>query len=90
MRVERRPLDKIPDQGWNGTACAARLEGVAQPEWRGCVVWRDANGPVMWRTDETELLPGAPIGTAVLSAAPMLPDQWWEALNASLDALAYW
>jgi hypothetical protein len=88
VRIERRLLDKIPDQGWNGTECAARLEGVAQPEWRGCVVWRDANGPVMWRADETELLPGAPIGTAVLSGAPTLPDQWWEALSTSLDALA--
>ncbi|MFF3816003.1 hypothetical protein ACFYYD_05190 [Streptomyces bluensis] len=88
VRIERRLLDKIPDQGWNGTECAARLEGVAQPEWRGCVVWRDANGPVMWRADETELLPGTPIGTAVLSAAPKLPDQWGEALNTSLDALA--
>jgi hypothetical protein len=51
------------------------------------VVWRDADGPVLWRADETALLPGAPIGAAVLSAAPGLPDEWWEALNASLDAL---
>jgi hypothetical protein len=42
----------------------------------------------MWRADETELLPGAPIGTAVLSEAPELPNEWWAALNASLDALA--
>ncbi|MDW8808423.1 hypothetical protein P1P68_27445 [Streptomyces scabiei] len=88
VRIERRLLDKIPDQGWNGTECAARLEGIAQPEWRGCVVWRDVNGPMMWRADETALLPGAPVGTAVLSVAPELSDQWWESLNASLDALA--
>ncbi|MDX3642473.1 hypothetical protein [Streptomyces sp. MB09-02B] len=88
VRIERRLLDKIPDQGWNGTECAARLEGIAQPEWHGCVVWRDVNGPVMWRADETALLPGAPVGTAVLSVAPELSDQWWEMLNASLDALA--
>lgn len=42
----------------------------------------------MWRADETELLPGAPVGTAVLSEGPKLPDEWWQALNASLDALA--
>ncbi|MCC9703937.1 hypothetical protein E4N62_00820 [Streptomyces sp. MNU76] len=88
VRIERRLLDKIPDQGWNGTECAARLEGIAQPEWHGCVVWRDVNGPVMWRADETALLPGAPVGTAVLSVVPELSDQWWETLNASLGALA--
>lgn len=88
VRIERRLLDKIPDQGWNGTECAARLEGIAQPVWRGCVVWRDKYEPVMWRADETELLPGAPVGSAVLSEAPELADKWWGALNASLDALA--
>jgi len=88
VRIERRLLDKISEQGWNGAESAARLEGIAQPEWHGCVVWRDADEPVMWRADETELLPEAPIGTAVLSVAPELPDEWWEALNASLDALA--
>lgn len=34
-----------------------------------------------------ELLPGAPIGTSVVAVDPSLPDQWWAALNASLDAL---
>lgn len=42
----------------------------------------------MWRADETELLPGASIGTAVLSEAPKLSDEWWQAFNASLEALA--
>ncbi|MFF4179884.1 hypothetical protein [Streptomyces sp. NPDC001750] len=88
VRVERRLLDKITDQGWNGTERAARLEGVALPTWQGCVVWRDAYGPVMWRADETGLLPAAPVGSAVLSEAPELSDEWWEALNASLDTLA--
>ncbi|WP_328831184.1 hypothetical protein OHT77_28025 [Streptomyces sp. NBC_00252] len=88
VRIERRLLDKISDQGWNGTESAARLKGIAQPEWHGCVVWRATDGPVMWRADETELLPGAPVGSAILSDAPELPDDWWEALNASLDALA--
>ncbi|NNJ03500.1 hypothetical protein HHX38_05035 [Streptomyces sp. PKU-MA01144] len=88
VRIERRLLDKIPDQGWNGSESAARLDGIAQPEWHGCVVWRDTDEPVMWRADETELLPGTPVGSAILSGAPELPDDWWEALNASLDALA--
>ncbi|MFF5366519.1 hypothetical protein [Streptomyces sp. NPDC013187] len=86
VRIERRLIDKIPSHGWNGAEAAARLEGIAQPEWRGCVVWTD--GPAVWRADETELLPAAPVGAAVLSAAPEVPDEWWEALNASLDALA--
>ncbi|WPO72370.1 hypothetical protein [Streptomyces sp. KN37] len=88
IRIERRGLDKIGVQGWNGTECAARLEGIAQPIWRGCVVWRDADEPVMWRADETELLPGPPIGNAILSEDPRLQDSWWQAFNASLDALA--
>ncbi|MEV3908661.1 hypothetical protein [Streptomyces canus] len=88
VRVERRILDKISDQGWNGTETAARLAGIAQPVWHGCVVWRDETEPVMWRADETELLPGAPVGNAILSEDPELPDDWWPALNASLDALA--
>ncbi|MCX4509464.1 hypothetical protein OHA27_03930 [Streptomyces sp. NBC_01619] len=88
VRIERRGLERIGAQGWNGTECAARLDGIAQPAWHGCVVWRDAREPVMWRADETELLPGAPIGTAVLSNAPELPDEWWQAFNASMDALA--
>ncbi|MFD9592559.1 hypothetical protein ACFWA9_07335 [Kitasatospora sp. NPDC059973] len=88
VRVERRLVDKIGDQGWNGTECAARLKGVAQPEWQACVVWRDAGEPVMWRADETGLLPGDPIGTAVLSEDPELPDEWWCAFSSSLDALA--
>lgn len=88
VRIERRMVDKIPVQGWNGTECAARLEGVAQPVWHGSVVWRETDEPVMWRADETGLLPGRPVGTAVLSEDPQLSDEWWEALNASLNALA--
>ncbi|MCP9945588.1 hypothetical protein LUX12_13520 [Streptomyces somaliensis] len=88
VRIERRFLVKISEQGWNGTESAARLECIAQPEWFGCVVWRDPDEPVMWRADETEFLPGPPVGSAIVGEAPELPDDWWEALNASLDALA--
>ncbi|MER6557723.1 hypothetical protein ABT300_08135 [Streptomyces sp. NPDC001027] len=88
VRVERRVLDKISDQGWNGTESATRLKHITQPAWQGCVVWRDPAEPVMWRADETELLPGSPVGTAVLINAPRLTDTWWQAFNDSLDALA--
>ncbi|GHI07402.1 hypothetical protein Scel_57230 [Streptomyces cellostaticus] len=88
VRIERRTVDSIGVQGWNGTECAARLTDIAQPAWLGCMVWQDSDEPAMWRADETGLLPGPPIGTAVLSEAPVLLDKWWQALNASLDALA--
>ncbi len=88
VRIERRVLSKISDQGWNGIECAARLMDVSQPVWQGSLVWRDADEPAMWRADETELLPGDPIGTAVLSEDPKLSDEWWRAFNTSLDALA--
>ncbi|MEU5048653.1 hypothetical protein [Streptomyces sp. NPDC021096] len=88
VRVERRRFEKIGNQGWNGTECAALLEGVAQPQWRRGAAWRQRDEPVMWRADETDLLPDAPVGSSVLLADPRLPETWWEALNRSLDALA--
>ncbi|MFI2073042.1 hypothetical protein [Streptomyces triculaminicus] len=88
VRVERRRFEKIGSQGWNGTECAALLVGVAKPQWRRGAAWRQQDEPVMWRADETDLLPGSPIGSSVLVADPHLPGAWWEALNRSLDALA--
>ena len=88
VRIERRGLDRIGTQGWNGTECAAVLDGVAKPEWRSAVSWHDGAESAMWRADETSLLPGEPIGSSVLAAHPQVPDAWWRALNASLDALA--
>lgn len=64
------------------------LEGVEQPYWHGGMVWRDASAPAMWRADEMALLPGEPVGTAVVAEAPELSHVWWGALNRSLDALA--
>lgn len=85
VRIERRPFEKAKGQGWNGTECAAVLDGVAKPVWLQAVSWFDAAGRAMWRADETELLPAEPVGPdAVLT----LSDEWWEALNVSLDALA--
>lgn len=88
VRIERRRFDRIGDQGWNGTECAALLEGVAMPEWHRGAAWREPESAVMWRADETDLLPSEPIGSSVLATDPQLPDEWWQALNASLDALA--
>ncbi|WEB41232.1 hypothetical protein MOV08_19415 [Streptomyces yunnanensis] len=88
VRVERRRFDKIGSQGWNGTECAALLEGVAKPQWHRGAAWRQPGDAVMWRADETDLLPGAPIGSSVLATEPVLSDQWWQAFNASMDALA--
>jgi hypothetical protein len=81
-------LDKIDGQGWNGTECADALEGIAKPTWRASVTWRDESDAVVWRADEADLLPAKPVGSSVLAADPHLPDAWWQALNASLDALA--
>ncbi|MGK4579641.1 hypothetical protein [Kitasatospora sp. HPMI-4] len=88
VRIERRALEKISTQGWNGTECAARLVGIGKPSWCAGVAWRDESGTAMWRADETSRLPGAPVGTSVLAIDPNLPEAWWLALNASLDALA--
>ncbi|MFD0267875.1 hypothetical protein ACFVGY_15030 [Streptomyces sp. NPDC127106] len=87
VRIERRRLNKIGSQGWNGTECAALLEGVVKPKWHRGLAWRQSDD-VMWRADETDLLPGAPVGSSVLAVVPELSDEWWRALNASLDALA--
>ncbi|MGW2702289.1 hypothetical protein [Streptomyces sp. NPDC001340] len=85
VRIERRLLEKVRGQGWNGTECAAVLDGVAKPAWLQGMSWSDAAGAAMWRADETELLPGEPVGPDSVLA---LPEEWWEALNSSLDALA--
>ncbi|MGW2404113.1 hypothetical protein ACWCXK_06245 [Streptomyces sp. NPDC001739] len=88
VRVERRGFDKIGSQGWNGTECAALLEGVAKPQWHRGIAWRQHDDAVMWRADETDLLPSAPVGSSVLASDPGLSDEWWQAFNSSLDALA--
>ncbi|KJS57376.1 hypothetical protein VM98_01855 [Streptomyces rubellomurinus subsp. indigoferus] len=88
VRVERRPWTRAREQGWAGIETAAALTGVAMPQWLGSVAWRDTDDETVWRADETSLLPGDPVGTAVLATDPELPDGWWKALNTSLDALA--
>ncbi|MEV7925412.1 hypothetical protein [Kitasatospora sp. NPDC088779] len=87
VRIERRPWTRAREQGWAGTEAAAALRGVAMPRWVGSASWHDLDDEAVWRADETSLLPGGPVGTAVLAADPGLPDTWWHALNTSLDAL---
>ncbi|WP_329066433.1 hypothetical protein [Streptomyces sp. NBC_01429] len=88
VRIERRGLDRIGVQGGDGTASAEALLGIAKPAWLAGVAWRDESEPVVWRADETDLLPGATVGNAVVTEAPQLSEWWWAAMNASLDALA--
>ncbi|MFE0254188.1 hypothetical protein [Streptomyces sp. NPDC059010] len=89
VRIERRGFDRISAQGWNGPESAAVLSGVVMPWWYAGFAWREPGESVMWRADEMELVNAAPVGQAALVIEdPRLPDAWWSALNASLDALA--
>jgi hypothetical protein len=89
VRIERRPVSRIREQGWNGAECAALLDDVVQPTWRASVSWRDKDEAAMWRADESDLLPAAPVKPGgVLTEEPVLPDTWWVELNSTLDALA--
>ncbi|MFE7190772.1 hypothetical protein [Kitasatospora sp. NPDC057541] len=88
VRIERRGLDRIGAQGGDGTPSAEALSGIAKPAWLAAVAWLDDAEPVMWRADETRLLPSEPVGPAVVADAPGLPPGWWAQLNTSLDALA--
>ncbi|MYQ82548.1 hypothetical protein GTY51_02575 [Streptomyces sp. SID4936] len=88
VRIERRGLDRIGVQGGDGTASAEALRGIAKPAWLTGVAWRDDTEPVMWRADETEMLPAVPVSSSVVAEDPQLPEEWWNALSASLDALA--
>ncbi|MFI9785484.1 hypothetical protein ACIHEI_18595 [Kitasatospora sp. NPDC051984] len=88
VRIERRPWGRAREQGWAGTEAAAALTGVVMPRWTGSVAWPEPDDGAIWRADETSLLPAAPVGTAILATDPCLPESWWAALGASLDALA--
>ncbi|WP_406453458.1 hypothetical protein OG782_21815 [Streptomyces sp. NBC_00876] len=88
VRIERRGVDRIGVQGWNGAECAESLTGVNKPAWFASTAWRDTDDNAMWRADETALLPGKPVGPSVLAKDPNLPEAWWASLNSSLNALA--
>ncbi|MCX4752504.1 hypothetical protein [Kitasatospora purpeofusca] len=87
-RVERRPWARAREQGWGGFEAAAVLAGVAMPRWSGSATWQDPDDRAIWHVDETSLLPELPVGAAVVTVDPELPDDWWRSLNASLAVLA--
>ncbi|MEU4586611.1 hypothetical protein AB0F92_31825 [Kitasatospora aureofaciens] len=88
VRVERRPWPRAREQGWGGVEAAAVLAGVAMPRWYGSATWQDPDDRAIWHVDETSLLPELPVGAAVVTVDPELPDEWWRSLNASLAVLA--
>ncbi|MFC4518069.1 hypothetical protein [Streptomyces ehimensis] len=89
VRIERRPLDRIDGQGWNGAESAGVLRGVAMPRWLAGIEWREDGGVAAWRADETELVTASPVRSGgQLAADPKLPGSWWTTLNTSLNALA--
>ena len=84
VRIEARRPEKIDGQGWNGTECAALLDGIVKPAWFAGVSWHDLERGVMWRADETSLIAAAPIKPGgILTTDPDLPEVWWAALDAS-------
>lgn len=89
VRIEARRPEKIAGQGWNGTECTAVLAGVSRPCWHAGVSWADPEAGFMWRADETDLVPDAPIKPAgPLWVDPELAEGWWATLDGSLTALA--
>lgn len=90
VRIEARPLAKIAAQGQvgNGMEAAALLHDVAKPEWYRALSWHDRADGVVWRADEVELVTAVPVHRGALPSDVSLPDAWWAALNASLDAVA--
>ena len=89
VRIEVRTPAKTFGQGFNGAECAAVLPGIHAPRWLAGVSWHDFDREVLWRADETELIPDPPVKPGgVLVSPPHLSSQWWERLNVSLDALA--
>lgn len=63
------------------------LTGIAKPAWLQGMSWSDAAGAAMWRADETELLPGEPVGPDLILT---LSDAWWEALNTPAHGDLNW
>lgn len=91
VRIEARPLAKIAAQGQagDGMEAAARLYGIAKPEWFTAISWHDSLGQVVWRADEVELVTAAPVrSSGPLGSDVELSDEWWDTLGASLDNLA--
>lgn len=85
VRMELRGLERIDGQGW-GLEAATILRDVPVPAWHAGTSWHDPARNAMWRADETDLVPQAPVGRA--SAASDLPGTWWESLRTAMAALA--
>lgn len=89
VRIEARPLAKTAaqSQSGNGLEAADLLRDIAKPAWYRGVSWLDLSEDAVWRADEIELVTAAPVQRGALRGVG-LPDGWWAALSASLDALA--
>ncbi len=89
LRVEVRTDQRVAAQGWGGIEAAEVLTGIAKPGWYRSAAWRDPVHQVWWRADETQLITATSISpSATITSDPRLPQGWWEALRASLIALA--
>ncbi|MEO7195357.1 MAG: hypothetical protein ABIZ05_11125 [Pseudonocardiaceae bacterium] len=89
VRLEARPFSKLTGQGSGveGAACLPR--GIAKPEWYQGLSWQVPEQRLLWRADETEVVPHPAIKPGgVLSTNPELADTWWATLSMSLGALA--
>lgn len=86
VRIERHGFDRIGTQGWNGPETAAVLSGVAMSRWFAGFTWREQDEPLMWRADEFELAPAAPVGKAAL----VIDWEDWGTAPRGLDAATLW
>ncbi|MGH3771450.1 MAG: hypothetical protein ACRDRW_08660 [Pseudonocardiaceae bacterium] len=89
VRLEARPLSKLTGQGSGveGAACLPR--NIAKPVWYQGLSWQVPEQCVLWRADETELVPHPAIKPGgVLRTDPGLAEAWWATLGTSLGALA--
>lgn len=96
VRIELRGAERmagpVAGQGW-GFEAAQVLTGVARPQWICGASWRGepVRPGTVWRVDEIERIHGGePIRARPdwLTEADALSPQWWDALGASLEALA--
>jgi hypothetical protein len=89
VRIEQQPMSHFIERGNNGLERSVILRGVAKPEWYQSVSWIDRADDRMWRADETELIISRHvIPWGFLREAPVLPAEWWQDFNSSLDALS--
>lgn len=86
VRVSVCALAAAAERGGLETTAALPPE-VPAPRWFRGHVWAD--GGLVWRAEETELVPVSPIQSGgVLTADPGLSTKWWQQLRTALQALA--